>query len=245
VDGSTIELYIDGLKLSNLASYSLYRIDVEDLFPDYNNSDGAGFCFAVNSNGYRNGSHTIHCIATDDAENSAGIGSRYFGIRNTGTLCRVSETSNYNPARFSMLEINEMPIYYSEPVFVKIGYNRDSVPMTLYPDKNGTVNVKIKELERIVLHLNGSYDGYLKAGQQLWPLPIGSTMDREKGIFYWSPGPGFVGDYQFVFVETESGGRMNKKLVNMTIVSKFQIPEIPMRPYSPSSGGHTRVHEAN
>ncbi len=29
------------------------------------------------------------------------------------------------------------------------------------------------------------------------PLPIGSSLKR--GVFYWQPGPGFLGDYTLVF----------------------------------------------
>jgi len=32
-------------------------------------------------------------------------------------------------------------------------------------------------------------------------LPVGSTLDRQKGIFYWEPGPGFQGKYHLVFLE--------------------------------------------
>ena len=42
--------------------------------------------------------------------------------------------------------------------------------------------------------------GYLVVGEQLRELPIGSTLDKENGIFYWQPGPGFIGEYRFVFI---------------------------------------------
>jgi hypothetical protein len=46
-------------------------------------------------------------------------------------------------------------------------------------------------------------------------------LDIKKGIFSWIPGPGFIGEYQLVFVEKDADGAMNKKPINVKIVSKF------------------------
>ncbi len=48
------------------------------------------------------------------------------------------------------------------------------------------------------------WEGYLIVGDELRRLPIGSTFDSAAGIFSWLPGPGFLGDYQLVFVERSS-----------------------------------------
>jgi hypothetical protein len=136
-----------------------------------------------------------------------------------------------------MPEIIKIPVDYSGSVNLKKGYKTNIEPETIYPDEKGNITIEIKELERIVIHLRevqadveveekGSknsklYSGYHITGDQLTPLPIGSTMDTEKGIFYWSPGPGFIGEYQLVFVEKGPNGVMNKKLINLNIVSKF------------------------
>jgi hypothetical protein len=39
----------------------------------------------------------------------------------------------------------------------------------------------------------------LAAGERR-PLPAGSALDPETGLFTWQPGPGVVGAYDFVFV---------------------------------------------
>jgi hypothetical protein len=44
------------------------------------------------------------------------------------------------------------------------------------------------------------WTGFLCAGDRLQNLPTGSCLDVRKGIFYWQPGPGFYGCYEFVFV---------------------------------------------
>jgi hypothetical protein len=45
------------------------------------------------------------------------------------------------------------------------------------------------------------YSGYLVVGTELRPLPIGATFDSDRSILYWQPGPGFLGDYNFIFVD--------------------------------------------
>ena len=82
-------------------------------------------------------------------------------------------------------------------------------------EEKGSKNSKFK------IQNSKFYSGYLVVGQQLWPLPIGSTLDTEKGVFYWIPGPGFIGEYRLVFVKKGPDGAMNKKLINMKIVPKF------------------------
>ena len=60
-------------------------------------------------------------------------------------------------------------------------------------------------------------------GDQLRPLPIGSTLDTEKGIFYWLPGPGFMGEYELVFVREDEFGMSRKIHVKVKIKPKFGI----------------------
>jgi hypothetical protein len=90
--------------------------------------------------------------------------------------------------------------------------------------------MEIEEMERIEVRLNAApgtsnYTGYHVVGNYLMPLPVGSTLDREKGIFYWLPGPGFIGNYQMVFIEENPRGEMKKKFVNVKIVPKFMKGE--------------------
>lgn len=62
----------------------------------------------------------------------------------------------------------------------------------------------------------------MKQGDTLKPLPIGSTFDRENAIFYWIPGPGFLGTYELVFIETCPFQAM-KKTVEITILPRREI----------------------
>ncbi|NIM16943.1 MAG: hypothetical protein GTO45_33665 [Candidatus Aminicenantes bacterium] len=69
---------------------------------------------------------------------------------------------------------------------------------------------------------NSRYMGYLLSGKLLKSLPIGSTFDSASGVFCWNPGPGFIGQYRFVFVEKGPGGQLIKKNINIKIIPKFR-----------------------
>ncbi|MCP5104612.1 MAG: hypothetical protein GY950_14595 [bacterium] len=62
--------------------------------------------------------------------------------------------------------------------------------------------------------------GYHLVGGQMKALPIGSTLDRERGIFYWQPGPGFLGEYIFIFIKKHPSGQLECKRVLVTIIPK-------------------------
>ena len=57
-------------------------------------------------------------------------------------------------------------------------------------------SIDIPELDRIQLEV-GASDGFLIVNAERRPLPIGSTL--KDGVFYWQPGPGFLGEYQLLF----------------------------------------------
>jgi hypothetical protein len=217
-DGSTINVYVDGVNLGH-PTYNISRSDIAALFPGYANSSGAAGYFHLDTTAYENGMHTIQWTASDDAGNTDGIGSRYFTIRNSGT------NSSIQAQRIGE-HLSQLPEDYSMPIKVKQGFKANIQPQEILPDGDGMNRMVIKELERIVVYLsdqpanNYSYSGYMKAGHRLMALPVGSTLDVERGIFYWQPGPGFLGRYQLVFVETEPNGTMMKKNIIVEIIPK-------------------------
>ena len=87
-----------------------------------------------------------------------------------------------------------------------------------------TVQISVKELERIVYDIfqtdedNLCLKGYQVINGRKSRLPIGSTLDKEKGIFYWIPGPGFIGEYELLF---ESRKLRQVVKLNITISPKF------------------------
>jgi hypothetical protein len=61
---------------------------------------------------------------------------------------------------------------------------------------NAPTPIEIEELGRLEVPL-GAISGYQLVQGERTTLPIGSSLKR--GVFYWQPGPGFLGDYTLVF----------------------------------------------
>ncbi|MCP5107583.1 MAG: hypothetical protein GY950_29615 [bacterium] len=204
-DGSTIDVYVDSVKLGT-ANYNGYRGDIASFFPGYANSDGASAWFKFDTTAYANGIHSMYWIAADDAGNVDGIGSRFFIVQNTGAD-RAQDNAHDAHGKTSFVPL---PLHFpGSAISVTTGYGKTDSPQTVYPGNGGVLNIEIRELERVVIRLGSGY--------QLRPLPIGSTFDPERGIFYWIPGPGFVGNYELLFVDKY---RNNLKRVNIRILPR-------------------------
>jgi hypothetical protein len=208
-DGSTINVYVDGVDLGHPV-YNIYRPDIAALFPGYANSDGAHAYFDMDTTAFSNGVHTIAWIAMDNAGNSDGIGSRYFTVQNSSARSMAHGAWGRDDFVWS-------PDSNSEPIEIVKGYKRDVEPETIYPDKKGNILLEIKELQRIEIH-------FFHSTLNISPLPIGSTLDAKRGVFYWQPGPGFTGEYQFVFFIKQENGALiqhsNKKGKVLSILTK-------------------------
>jgi len=253
-DGSTIEVYVDSVKLGNLATapnvYNQYREDVARAFPGLNNTSGPVGAFFLNTTALTNGVHTIFWIATDDAGAADGIGSRYFNIVNTGTAA-ADATGNLSSLRVpgfstashreersdlatSTIETlsNLLPSF--DPLAVKRGFDMTAPPETMIPDNFGSIHIEMKEVERVEIELGGNpdssatmseaprYEGYLRVGDILRPLPLGSTLDPSTGRFSWLPGPGFIGSYDLVFLKTDGFGITRRISIRVMIRPKYE-----------------------
>jgi len=104
------------------------------------------------------------------------------------------------------------------------GFDPDAPPEPLVPDNQGVLHIDMREVERIelVFGKRTAYRGYVRAGNALRPLPIGSTLDSEQGTFSWLPGPGFIGVYELVFLAKDGFGLMKRIPVKVTIRPKFR-----------------------
>jgi len=227
-DGSTIDTYVDGVKLGHPV-YNLYRSDVAAFFPGYANSNGAVGYFDFNTTGYANGVHTIYWTASDTGGNADGIGSRYFSLLLLDNIIQ-------SVARFAKLsELAAVPNNFSGPIHFRKGFDPKARLEAQYPDSPGGIEIDIHELERLEIHLNPAvqaislsegkktsrYSGYLLVGRELRPLPIGSTLNARTGLFSWLPGPGFIGDYDFVFLQGEGGRIEQQRRLRIHIDPKF------------------------
>jgi hypothetical protein len=231
-NGSSIIVWVDGVNKGH-PTYNKYRPDLAALFPGYANSNGAAGYFYLNTTGYSNGVHTIQWTAKDSGNNSDGIGSRYFAVANTprsgGTSASGLPLNSAlpKPGRCTPAQIAALPADNFVPARFVRGINEEVTTATTVPvDENGLNRIAVQELERVEIHLaqqegNGNiFEGYLMVGDRLMSLPIGSTLEPKSGVFSWIPGPGFLGKFHLVFVETGPDGSVTRKDVLVEITPK-------------------------
>ncbi len=233
-DGSTIEVYIDYQK-AGTTGYNQYRSDIAGFFPGYNNSDGAWAYATLDTTAYDNGNHVLYWIATDDDGNSAGIGSRFFTIRNTGTGAApqaapfegITSPEQLPEEMRGILERDRSSLWpkHSAPVGLVKGLLRKPVPSFHTPDRKGVAHLETGVAEPLAIYLNGTsgtvlpsekirFHGFREFNGMLKPLPAGSRLDRKKGVFYWYPAPGFLGNYNLVFFDMTKK-RLHKVNINI------------------------------
>lgn len=195
-DGSTIWVWIDGQPVGHPA-YNQYREDIATLFPGYQNSDGAVGAYLLDTTLYTNGVHTISWSVMDDSGGESGIGSRFFEIENLGGESAAQGQSEH------------------------LKYRESSNP-NLRLTVDGTNTLKIEELGRIILKLKGiGGDRFVGWGaDETKTLPIGSTLDRKNGMFYWTPGPGFLGEHVLHFAVSDGVSRSQAVMVVVNIGPK-------------------------
>jgi hypothetical protein len=221
IDGSNINIYVDGRYLDH-PTYNIYRPDIAALFPAYANSNGAVGYFYLDSTGFKNGVHTIQWTVRDSGGNIDGIGSRYFTVQNPGSASAGITTAKASTPDY--LQILKLPVDVSVPVKVKRGFAGNTGSITFTPDKNGWIHIALRELERLEIHLSDKAtvkDGFLTAAGRLYPLPTGSSLGTETGTFYWQLGPGFIGEYRFIFILRDEDGNITAKNIIVKVIAKF------------------------
>lgn len=179
--------------------YNQYRPDVAALFPGYNNTNGAGGLFHLDTTPYENGVHTISWTVEDNGGNAEGIGSRYFLIQNTGSSNRTKQ----------------------DGLTAGIQVNNSLLPFVSLTDEIN--RLPVKPLEHVIVSVDENFTsirGFLEVHGRLDPLPVGSTLDAETGFFYWEPGPGFSGQFPLVFVIESASGSIYKRSLVIEIESK-------------------------
>jgi len=245
-----IDVYVDGVNIGKV-NYGHPRTDVCRLFPGYNNCPGPGFYFDLNTTDCDNGMHTIQCVVTDNENETDGIGSRYFYAWNLGTINSLSQTSDrknhlmteiadipvdyWGPVKIKKgygkddysqvvypdengvinVEIKEL-----ERIMVKLNPSEPTIPGDRESMEKDP-HVEQQKADVPTRDHRYEYTGYLVMGDQLWSLPIGSSLNTKRNIFYWQPGVAYIGEYFLVFVGKGPNGEMKKKLMNVNIVSKF------------------------
>jgi YVTN family beta-propeller protein len=179
MDGSTITVVIDSVPVGH-PTYNQFRSDIASLFPGYANSMGAVGFFHINTTTLANGVHTISWNVFDNLGRGEGLGSRYFNVLNAGGG-GVAAPEDVIP---------------TTAVRLRHGLNVSREPDPVVPDADGGYTVTMEEVGHIELHL-GAFSGSMLVQGESHPLPIGSTL--KGGVFYWQPGPGFLGEYTLQF----------------------------------------------
>jgi len=188
IDGSTMTVIIDGVSVGH-PTYNQFRADVATLFPGYANSGGAVGFFHINTTTLANGVHTISWNVFDNLARGEGLGSRFFNVRNLGGP--VAAPEDVIPATAA-----------KEGVQLRHGLNRQS--RAIAPDSGGVYAVTMEEVGLVELSLGAARSNLLVQGER-YALPTGSTL--KDGVFYWQPGPGFLGEYTLQF-ERPDGTRI-------------------------------------
>jgi PKD repeat protein len=240
-DGSTIDVWVNGTSLGHPV-YNLFRNDIASLFPSYANSNGAVGYFILDTTDYADGVHTIQWTASDSADNTDGIGSRYFWVQNNSSS-RVSHVSRLNGIgsnpQQNILDglprhLHLVPQDHSQPLEIKTGFNKNQSPRSVTTKKDEPYRLKLNPLGRVEISFNrvnatnknwiqkapmpnDHWYGFLMVGDEPRSLPIGSSLDVNRGIFYWQPGLCFLGEYQFIFIRKTASGEFWQKRLTIQI----------------------------
>ena len=218
-DGSTIWVWMDGTRLGN-PTYNQYREDVATLFPEYNNSQGAGGYFSFSPNQFRNGAHTLVWSATDDTGESDFIDSKCFRIHNP----------NSPPPPPGYLELKNL--YQQDTTgSMDLGIEEIRRGYTLEPSSDfqvveqGAIAIEVEEMEPVEIRFKTKAQGQIRFfgwGEQEWEtLPMGTSLKHEDGVFCWIPTPGFLGTFVFNFACTDGTYISKAQQVRVKIIAKL------------------------
>jgi hypothetical protein len=193
-----VKVSIDGVFLPGVPSVS-NRSDITAGFPSLNTS-GAGRGLFIDTTQYTNGVHVIGWLVTDSAGKADGVGSRFFTVSNSALRAVDPPTPGDGRAVASMR---------TSPAAVRVKHGGSpAVSLVDY----GIREVHVSGLDRVEVQLpNEGYDqGYVRSGDRLLRLPIGSHLER--GVFTWQITPGFIGAYDLVFITRRGGAALRTDL---------------------------------
>ncbi len=239
-DGSTIWVWVDSVPLGN-PNYGHYRVDIATLFPGYLNSDGAVGYYTLDTTAYANGMHNITWSVTDNEGEVDGIGSRYFEILNFGGQAlgaikpmTAQHLQQLREDRSGSLAIELREIRRRGRSNAKsqgVIARPDQPPVIARPEgPKRPLELEIELLERLEVHFQaqGGLEFIGWGENKNRPLPVGSTLDKTNGVFYWIPGPGFSGRHVLHFAVTD--GTFTSKPLTLVInifshLSKISLGE--------------------
>jgi hypothetical protein len=176
--------------------------------------NGQSYTASTNSSGQ----YTIAWIVADSQGAAAGIGSRYFSVANSADAQGQAVAGVQAGCRTAALD--EMPAASSPAI---AGRSSGEVRRLRLRD-DGSHRIALAPLQLLELTLEdvgdgdcrSTWAGYLVEDDALGKLPVGASIDRS-GVFYWQPGPGFQGTFDFIFVRTACDGSKQRLRVRVAI----------------------------
>jgi hypothetical protein len=240
--GGTVRVVIDGAAIASVPGGWTSRSDLDALFPAAQYA-GIGTAFGVagiDTTTLTNGVHTIAWGVTATNGRAAGIGSRYFTVSNgSGVFLDPQDASVPASTVVASPAMIQMPraaalrsggsiaslaseiaaaTQDARAITGRRGYD-PSAAFRRYHAAKGVVTVQSEELDRIELRLGGGQGltGYMRSGDALVALPIGSALNAVSGVFTWQPGAGFVGAYDLVFVRWGGGRAVSRQDVRVVL----------------------------
>ncbi len=226
INGSTMTVMVDGAPLGPV-DYNHERPDIEALFPGFQNTAGANGAVGfrvIDTTTLTNGLHTISWTVTDSLGVTEGIGSRFFSVVNgSGAVTAAVEGAASSRVRATAEIIAAAP-QDDAPVLARRGWDLDGPWQWYGVGGAGRAVIRGEEVDRFELalgeHEGARYTGYLRVGEELAPLPIGSQLDATTGQFTWAPGVGFIGRYDLVFVRWEGTRAVARHEVRVILAPK-------------------------
>jgi hypothetical protein len=204
LNGSTINVFLDGRPSGALNSYNNFRADVAAVLPGYQNSNGAVGFAMLDTTTMTSGQHTISWGITDDNNQTSSAGNRTFTVLDGSSAAEPLESRAVRMVHHTE-PVPKPRGAFSGHVLLRTGYDLEAPLDRLIPDKAWTYEIAIQQLDRLELHLFDidskpvSCTAYLAYAEQNLPLPVGSILDRETCTFYWQIDAAFLGEYPLVF----------------------------------------------
>jgi YD repeat-containing protein len=214
VPPSGVQVSIDSRPLVPVA-YGDLRTDIASAFPGFSNGAGAGGAYYIDTSTLTDGTHLIGWYVVDSCNRAEGIGSRFFTVLNgSGAVPALEAPPMPRPSP------SQEAVLFDAPIEVRRGAETTLV----HPGPDGTRVVAIGQNERVELQLptiiDARYTGYQIVSGERRTLPLGSSLDAELGLFYWQPGPGFLGAHDLEFVTSPDGVPVRVRAVVGTAVQR-------------------------
>ena len=232
--GGSVKVLIDGVDVGSPVGWS-GRADLSFLFPaaEYSGINSALAVFTMNTTALSNGVHTIAWVVTANDGRAAGVGSRFFTVSN-GALALAPQSTRPQRAFSSVITADDPPPHELDEAIERVALSTHPLPIRRGFDLEAAfermtpadrqILVQSQELDRIEVLLPVAdgvrYTGYLRTGNGLAPLPIGSRLEHNTGAFTWMPGVAFIGNYDLVFVRWNGASAVERHEIRIVLNPK-------------------------